>query len=89
VADEVPETHTDDLQRLQTVRGRRSGDRYIRIIQPFAEEFRREAPGHLVASEQVLRPSGPIGSTLDALRRVLIGRRIASAREIHERIGPI
>ena len=87
--DEAPESHTDDLQRLQPVRGRRSGDRYVKIIQPFSEEFRREAPGHLVASEQVLRPSGPIGSILDVLRRVLIGRRIASAREIHERIGPI
>jgi len=89
VPDEAPESHTDDLQRLQPVRGRRSGDRYVKIIQPFSEEFRREAPGHLVASEQVLRPSGPIGSILDVLRRVLIGRRIASAREIHERIGPI
>jgi amino acid transporter len=89
VPEEARDTHTDDLQRLQEVRGRRSGDRYVKIIQPFSDEFRREAPGHLVASEQVLRPSGPIGSTLDVLRRVLIGRRIASAREIHERIGPI
>ena len=89
VADEPRETHTDDLQRLQEVRGRRAGDRYIKIIQPFSEEFRREASGHLVASERVLRPSGPIGLVLDGLRRVLIGRRIASAREMHERIGPI
>jgi amino acid transporter len=89
VPDEARDTHTDDLQQLQEVRGRRSGDRYVKIIQPFSDEFRREAPGHLVASEQVLRPSGAIGSILDVLRRVLIGRRIASAREIHERIGPI
>ena len=89
MAESKREVHTDDLQHLQEVQGKRSGDRYVRIVQPFAEEFRREAPGHLVASEQVLRPTGAFGVAVDGLRRVLIGRRIASAREMHERIGPI
>ena len=69
--------------------GRRPGDRYVRVEEPFAESFRRQAPGHLVVTEQVLRRPGPIGSALDVLRRVVVGRRVATEREIHERIGPI
>jgi amino acid transporter len=58
-------------------------------MQPFAEVFRREGPGHLVASEGALRPAGLPGRVLDRVRRIVIGRRIASAHEIHERIGPV
>jgi amino acid transporter len=78
-----------DLRQLRQVRGSLPGNRYVHVVQPYSEEFRRRAPGHLVASERVLEPEGPIGQIADLLRRVLVGRRIASEREIHERIGPI
>jgi amino acid transporter len=78
-----------DLLELDTKTGARPGDRYVRVVQPFAESFRRQAPGHLLVSERVLRRAGPVGAVTDLLRRVLIGRRVASAGEIHERIGPI
>jgi amino acid transporter len=58
-------------------------------MEPFAAVFRRDGPGHLVASEGVLRPVTASGRIVDRVRRVLIGRRIASAHEIHERIGPV
>jgi amino acid transporter len=37
----------------------------------------------------VLRRAGPIGRVLDGARRVVVGKRIASEHELHERIGPI
>jgi amino acid transporter len=78
-----------DLRQLHTVRGSLPGNRYVRVVQPFSEEFRRRAPGHLIASERVLEPEGGLGRLADQLRRILIGRRIASERETQERIGPI
>jgi amino acid transporter len=61
----------------------------VKVVEPFANEFRRRAPGHLVASERVLEPSGGFGRLADLLRRGLIGRRLASEKELSERIGPI
>ena len=76
-----------DLVRRTVVKGRLPGSRYVRIVQPFAGEFRRQAPGHLVATERVLERHGPIGRATDLLRETVVGRRIASEREIHERVG--
>jgi amino acid transporter len=78
-----------DLRQLHQVQGRKAGDQYVRVVEPFADSFRREAPGHLVASEQVLAPEGVIGRGLDVVRRLAIGRRIATDREIEERLGPV
>jgi amino acid transporter len=80
---------SDELLELDTKTGSRPGDRYVRVVQPFSDSFRRQAPGHLVVSERVLRPRGAAGAVGDFLRRILIGRRLATAGEIHERIGPI
>src|SRR4029079_7870244 len=49
--------------------------------------FRRQAPGHLVASERVLARSSGLGAWIASLTRLLVGRRIASEHEMHERIG--
>jgi amino acid transporter len=78
-----------DLRQVRLMRGSLPGNRYVRIVQPYSDEFRQRAPGHLVASERVLAPEGPMGRVADLLRRVLVGRRIASEREIHERVGPV
>ncbi|MDP9273856.1 MAG: APC family permease [Chloroflexota bacterium] len=59
------------------------------MVRPFADEFRSHAPGHLIATERVLQRHGPIGRFADGLRRALVGERIASEREIHERIGRV
>ena len=86
-----PDDHqtSDDLRELHTLRGSRSGDRYVRVVQPFATSFRRHAPGHLIASERVLAPRGPLALGADWLRRVLVGPRIATEQEMQERIGPV
>jgi amino acid transporter len=56
-------------------------------VRPYSQQFRERGPGHLVATERVLRPAGLIGEALDGLRRVLVGRRIASELEVSERVG--
>jgi amino acid transporter len=76
-----------ELRRLQSTRGRLAGDQYVRVIEPFASSFHREAPGHLIASEAVLTPQSPVGRWFDGMRRVAIGRRIATDREMDERVG--
>ncbi len=76
-----------DLLEHQVERGRRPGDRYVRIVRPYRGEFTRRGPGHLVAREEVLAPKTPAGRVADAARRALFGARIATEREIHERIG--
>jgi amino acid transporter len=80
---------TGDLSERRYSRGRLPGSRYVRIVRPFADEFRSYAPGHLIATERVLQRHGPIGRFADGLRRALVGERIASEREIHERIGRV
>jgi amino acid transporter len=78
-----------ELRQLQSTRGRLAGDQYVRVIEPFARSFHREGPGHLIASEQVLAPRGILGRGIESVRRVAIGSRIATDRELHERIGAI
>lgn len=82
-------SQSDDLRELRPARGGRPGDRYVRVVEPFAAEFRRRAPGHLVASERVLEREGGFGRLSDLVRRVLIGRRIRSEAEDQEKIGPV
>ena len=84
---EAPADPGTDLVERRQERGRRPGDRYVRIVRPYEREFRRRGPGHLVASEDVLAPRTPAGRIGEGIRRALFGRRIATEREIHERIG--
>ena len=84
---ESPPTH--DLRQARTLRGTRPGDRYVRVIEPYADSFRRRAPGHLVASERVLQPRGGFGRAAELVRRLIVGPRISNEHELHERIGPV
>lgn len=78
---------TPDLEATEVAAGRRPGSRYVRIVRPFAAEFRRRGRGELVATERVLASRTPGRKVLEALRRVFIGRRIPTERELHERVG--
>ena len=77
---ETPPTPAHELRQLRPVQGRLAGDQYVRVVEPFASTFHREAPGHLVASEQVLRPHGALGRWIEGVRRITIGERISSIR---------
>lgn len=78
-----------ELSHRAARHGRHLGDHYVRIERPFAQRFRLQSAGHLVASEHVLQPSGAAPRVLGGLRRLVVGRRIASDQEIHERVGPV
>jgi len=68
-------------------RGSRPGDTFVRIVRPHAGEFQRRAPGYLVATERVLRPTTAFGRLREAVRGLLLGRRIRSEAEHEERAG--
>jgi amino acid transporter len=80
-------TTSPDLQERRALRGRRRGDRYVRIVRPFEREFERRDAGHLVATEQVLAPTTVPGRFVDRIRRLLFGARIPTSLELQERIG--
>jgi len=85
VAQEHDRGAAPDLVERRVERGQRRGDRYVRIVRP--RQFTRRGPGHLVATEGILAPRTPLGRLADRVRRGLFGERIATEREIHERIG--
>lgn len=72
------------LERREEHRGKRPGDRVIRIVRP--PEFKRTAGG-LLATELALAPSGRAARLWSNLRRVLIGRRLATDEEHQERVS--
>src|ERR1700694_3710659 len=78
-----------DLEQRAMVRGERPGNRYVRIVRPFAREFERKSAGYLVATEQVLAPKSQLGRFGELARRALLGARIRSAHELQERVGVI
>lgn len=78
-----------DLERHELQIGRQPGTRYVRIVRPPGREFRREAPGYLVATERVLAPHTLIGRLGESVRGLLIGRRIATDQEAEERAGKL
>src|SRR2546429_2556718 len=80
-------TVTPDLEERHDVQGRQRGDRYVRIVRPFQNEFQRKSAGHLVATEEVLAPTTAPGRLADRARRLLFGARIPSAQELQERVG--
>src|SRR3989442_10870715 len=80
-------TTTSDLEERHDVRGRQQGDRYVRIVHPYNNEFQRKSAGHLVATEEVLAQTTAPGRLADRARRLLFGARIPTAQEIQERVG--
>jgi amino acid transporter len=72
------------LERREERRGRRPGDRVVRIVRP--PEFKRTTGGFVV-TERALEPTGGIGRAWSNVRRVLIGRRLATAEEHSEHVS--
>ncbi len=70
----------------RTLRGRKPGDRRVRIERPRARYFRHARPGIVVATSSASIPRDRLGRAGLAARRRLFGAPIASAQEIHERL---
>ncbi|HUZ76850.1 MAG TPA: APC family permease [Chloroflexota bacterium] len=73
-----------DLRVREVVRGSKPGSHYIRVTRNPAFDV---AGKHLVAREELLKPKTGFGRLLDAPRRLLIGARIPTEQEIHERVS--
>jgi amino acid transporter len=68
------------------LRGRKPGDRRVRVDRPEARYFRRARPGVVIATAAATAPRGRAGRAGSAVRRTLFGAPLASAEEIHERL---
>jgi amino acid transporter len=79
--------HSGELEERREEKGRRPGERIVRIVRPHRDEFRRAGAGVYVATEHVLRPETPLGRAYDAVRRVLIGKRLPTEAEAVERVS--
>src|SRR5215211_6755102 len=77
------------LRRLEVRPGSRAGNRRVRIVRPFADEFRTEGQDYLVATERAGAPARGFGAFVTGFRRFLIGRPIASEREESERVSKL
>jgi amino acid transporter len=69
------------------LRGRKVGDRRVRIERPHAAYFRWTGHGVMTAKESASRPTTAFGRAMAEIRGVLIGRPLASEAEIGERLS--
>jgi amino acid transporter len=74
---------TDDRRPLK---GRKPGDRRVRVARPHSAYFRYDAEGQLVAKESASRPRTPAGRALAKVRSILFGRPLSIHDEITERL---
>jgi amino acid transporter len=69
------------------VPGRKPGSRYMRIVRPSSRQFKWQGPGYAVATERTLQPHGIVGRLFGLVQRAVVGPRIPTEHELHERIG--
>jgi amino acid transporter len=69
--------------------GQRPGSRYVRVMRVSPKGFRRVSPGVLEATEEAHVPHGRMGRRLRSLRRMLVGRPLATADQLHERLTKV
>ncbi|HET7473239.1 MAG TPA: APC family permease [Candidatus Limnocylindrales bacterium] len=69
------------------IRGRKPGDRRVRIERPHAALFRWTGPGQLTAKEAASKPTTPTERLIARVKGVLLGRPLASEEEIGERLS--
>ena len=76
-----------DLIISEVKKGGRVGDSYVRTRQSHPQYFRKVGPAHFVATPESDRPAGLFARIYRALKRIIIGRRLETAEEIHERLN--
>jgi amino acid transporter len=70
----------------RTLRGRKAGDRRVRVDRPHTAYFRYTGPNQLVARESASRPRSRSGRAIARARSVLFGRPLSTHDEIDERL---
>src|SRR5947209_7573845 len=74
-----------DLESRETIQGAKPGDRFVRVATHKC--FTRVRRGHLVPRPGTGAPTTFVGRALQRLSRVLLGRPLATAEELHERLN--
>jgi amino acid transporter len=69
------------------LKGRKLGDRRVRIERPHSAYFRYTGEGRLVAKESASAPRTPAGRLFARVRSVLIGRPLSTHEEITQRLS--
>jgi amino acid transporter len=78
-----------DFELREIRHGQRPGSRYVRVMTVSPRGFRRVAPGVLEATEEAHAPRGALSRLATSIRRRLIGRPLATAAQIHERLTKV
>lgn len=71
------------------VHGSKLGSAYVRVQPPMAPAFRRRGEDVVEATEVTLAPRTLTGRGYERMRRMLIGRRLATAQQVHERLTKV
>ncbi|HKB28589.1 MAG TPA: hypothetical protein VKC59_06160, partial [Candidatus Limnocylindrales bacterium] len=71
----------------QQIKGRKPGDRRVRVDRPYAAYFRYAAEGQLVAREAASAPRTKAGRAFARFRAVLFGRPLSIHDDIAERLS--
>src|SRR4051812_16098736 len=69
------------------LQGRKPADRRVRVQRPHAPYFRYAGPGQLVAKAAAHEPKTALGRAWARVRKVAIGRPLASEEEIGQRLS--
>src|SRR5215218_2538901 len=74
-----------DLEWRETVQGAKPGDRFVRVATH--RGFSRVRRGHLIPRAGTAGPTTPLGQGVERVKRLLLGRPLATAEEPHERLN--
>ncbi len=69
------------------MQGRKPADKRVRVERPHAPYFRYTGPGQMVAKAAAHQPKTALGRTWARIRKVTIGRPLASEEEAGERLS--
>jgi amino acid transporter len=75
-----------DLVGKLGMQGHLLGDRYVRVCRVQTDDLKRQAPGHLVATEEASEARGPAGKVFGKVKRAVIGAPLSTAQAAHERL---
>jgi amino acid transporter len=87
MTDPTTERPSPDPATTTSLKGRKLGDRRVRIERPHAAYFRWSGQGVMTAKEAASRPTTGLGHLFAQIRGVLIGRPLSSEEEIGQRLS--
>jgi amino acid transporter len=88
-SDILDQVTSPTLEQRITVRGAGLGNTYVRVRRPYTDAFTPHGDGALEATEQVLAPATAAGQAYQRVKRALLGRRLATEMQAHERLTKV